>query len=456
MTTLENKKQNKFKNSISLKLIIVVMLSLILLIPSLMVKSLISERESRKQETLIELTSKWGGNQVISGPILVVPYQIITTYTDGKQSIKTNYFQILPSTLKIDGNLETEIRHRGIYDVLLYSGDFSLSGTFHPEDFTDWPDKYDRILWNDARLVLGISDTKGISKIATMLWNEKEKKFSPGHSKCKMVRKGINSDAPIKSNELNSFSINLSLNGSESAYFAPLGNETEVNLKSNWHTPNFDGWYITTENNVTPEGFTAKWVTNEMSRNFPQITVSENTYNDLDLQTFGVNLLLPVDTYQKSERSVKYAFLFIALTFLIIFFAEITGKIRVHPVQYLIIGLALVIFYSLLIALAEHISFNFAYLAASVVIITMIVLFTQALFKKWKNTLAVGTFLILLYAFLFTILQIADYALILGNIGLVLILGLVMFYSKKVDWYGSQNQIEEDNHITNIETKKSE
>ncbi len=444
MTTQEIKKQSKFKNSISLKLIIVVSLSLILLIPSLMVKKLISERESRKQETIHELTSKWGGNQVISGPILIVPYQDITFYKNGKQTIETNYFQILPSELKIDGDLDTDIRHRGIYDVLIYSGKYKISGNFKPEDFKDWPDKYDKILWNDAKLVLGISDTKGISKIATMTWNKKEQKFSPGHSNCYIVRKGINSKAPINSKEVNSFAISLSLNGSETAFFAPLGNETEVNLKSNWNTPSFDGWYITTENNITPEGFTAKWVTNEMSRNFPQITISENNYNGMDLQTFGVNLLLPVDTYQKSERSVKYAFLFIALTFLIIFFAEITGKLRVHPIQYLIIGLALVIFYSLLIALAEHITFNFAYLVASLVIIAMIILYTQALFKKWKNTLAVGAFLVLLYVFLFTILQIADYALILGNIGLVIILGLVMFYSKKVDWYGSQNTVEEN------------
>lgn len=445
--TQEIKKQNKFRNSISLKLIIVVSLSIILLIPSLMVKKLITERESRKRDTVRELTSKWGGNQLISGPVLVVPYQNTTYYSNGKHSIEVDYFQILPTTLNIDGKLDTDSRNRGIYDVLIYSGKFKISGTFSPEDFKEWPGDYDKILWNEAKIVLGISDTKGIKQTVTMNWNNTNKKFSPGRSDCRLVQKGINTDIKINLNQVNTFSIDLALNGSESVFFAPFGNQTEVNLQADWGTPSFDGWYITEENDVNDDGFTAKWITNEISRSFPQITKSESSYYDLNEQTLGVNLLLPVDTYQKSERSVKYSFLFIALTFLIIFFAEITGKKRVHPVQYLIIGLALVIFYSLLIALAEHIKFNYAYLVASLVIISMIILYTQALFKKWKNTLVVGSFLILLYVFLFTILQIADYALILGNIGLVIILALVMIYSKKVDWYGSQNS-QSDNNTT--------
>jgi inner membrane protein len=461
MTTQEIKKQSKFKNSISLKLIIVVALSLFLLIPSTMVRKLIDEREGRKNEAIREITSKWGSKQTLSGPILLVPYEKVTRYKNGTHSTERDYFQILPSELNVNGELETEEKKRGIYTVLIYKGDFKITGTFKSEDFIDWPEKYDYIIWDEAKIVLGISDTKGINKTATLNWNGANRNFSPGKSNCELVRYGMNTEVKVNMDSPNNFAIDLSLNGSKSMYFTPLGKETNVKLQSNWNNPIFDGWYITSNNEVKENGFIAEWNMNEMTRAIPQIikgsgysnneVISDYNYDsyngystDSGNQSFGVDLKLPVDTYQKSERSVKYAFLFIALTFLIIFFAEITGKLRVHPIQYLIIGLALVIFYSLLIALAEHITFNFAYLVASLVIIAMIILYTQALFKKWKNTLAVGAFLVLLYVFLFTILQIADYALILGNIGLVIILGLVMFFSKKVDWYGSQNTVEEN------------
>ena len=176
-----------------------------------------------------------------------------------------------------------------------------------------------------------------------------------------------------------------------------------------------------------------------MNRTYPQAFNSDDYGSYSNLQEFGVRLIMPIDTYQKSERSVKYAFLFIALTFLVVFFTEILGKKRVHPVQYLIIGLGLVIFYSLLIALAEHISFNLSYIISSLVIIAMITVYVQAIFKYWRTTITITGILTVLYLFLFTILQIADYALLLGNIGLVIILGLVMVYSKKVNWYGEQN-----------------
>lgn len=435
-------KARKFRNSISLKLIIVTMLSLLLLIPSFMVKQLIKEREQRKNETIRELTSKWGGHQVVSGPVLMLPYEIIVKHADGKKSIEKEFFHILPSELSIDGNIIVENRHRGIYTVLLYSGDYTISGSFLSTDFKDWPEKYDKILWDEAKLVLGISDTKGITKTVEMNWNTKLKKFSPGKSSCNLFNSGINAKVTVEPNQKNEFTINLLLNGSESAFFAVLGNQNKVSLTSNWHTPKFDGYYITKENKVGDDGFTALWETTEMSRNLPQISRIEYRGIDFTMQTVGVDFLQPVATYQKSYRSVKYAFLFIALTFLIIFFAEITGKIRVHPVQYLIIGIALVIFYSLLIALAEHLTFNISFLIASLVILTLTTFYTHALFRRWKNTATVGGFLTLLYGYLFTILQVADYALIIGNIGLVLILGLVMIFSRRVDWYGSQNQEE--------------
>ncbi len=429
--TEQIEKNSKIKQSISLKLLIVIVLSLLLLIPSLMVIILIKEREETKSDAINEITSKWGQEQTITGPVLVVPYSTINN--------SEYYFHILPNDLKIDGKLIPIPKHRGIYNVILYSSQINITGTFKPEDFIDLPDSYNEIRWEDARLVMGITDLKGLNNIMTLKWNDEIHEFSPGSDKCSMFQSGLYSKIPIDTKKEYIFSMDLKLNGSEAIYFTPVGNSSTITLSSTWNTPSFDGATLPSPSEVNDSGFTATWPSIELNRNFPQKSSYDGSISYSEYQKSGVKLLLPVDTYQKSTRSVKYAFLFIILTFLIIFFSEITGKKRVHPIQYLITGLALVIFYSLLIALAEHIGFNLAYLVSSLVIISMISFYMQSIFKQIKTTIIVLVLLALLYTYLFTILQIADYALLLGNIGLVIILGLVMFFSKKVDWYGDQN-----------------
>lgn len=436
MTTQQIEKNSKVKQSISLKLLIVLILSLLLLIPSTMVIFLIDGREETKTEAINEITSKWGKEQTITGPVLVIPYETISS-PNSLSAIK--YFHILPNELKIDGKLIPTEKHRGIYKVILYSSDIKITGSYKPEDFTDMPDTYEKIYWEDAKLVMGISDIKGLSSILTLNWNGISYKFLPGADKCSMFESGLNSRIPLDPKSEYKFSLDMQINGSEAIYFTPVGNSSTITLTSNWNTPSFDGSTLPSPSQVNDSGFSATWKSIELNRNFPQKLFYDGYLSNIDYQKSGVKLLLPIDTYQKSTRSVKYAFLFIILTFLIIFFSEITGKNRVHPVQYLITGLALVVFYSLLIALAEHISFNYAYLVSSIVIISMISFYMQSIFKRIKTTVVVFILLLLLYSYLFTILQIADYALLLGNIGLVIILGLVMFYSKKVDWYGNQN-----------------
>ena len=435
MTTQLNEKSSKIKQSISLKLLIVVALSLLLLIPSTMVTVLINGRESTKSTAVYEITSKWGLEQTITGPVLLIPY----TKKNSNNQSEYRYFHILPNELTINGEINPMIKYRGIYKVILYTSKLHISGTYKPEDFTDLPDNYEWIDWADAKFIVGISDVKGLNNIESLNWNDQTLKFLPGSDRCSMFQTGLNARVTVNANTEYKFSMDMDINGSEAIYFTPVGNSTTITLSSAWKNPSFDGATLPSPSNVTDSGFTATWKSTELNRNFPQKLSYDGTSGYFDYQKSGVKLFQPVDTYQKSTRSVKYAFLFIILTFLIIFFSEITGKNRVHPVQYLITGIALVVFYSLLIALAEHIPFNYSYLISSVVIISMITIYIRSIFKNNKTTLVVGTLLVLLYAYLFTILQIADYALLLGNIGLVIILGLVMFYSKKVDWYGNQN-----------------
>lgn len=436
---METKTSNWIKTSISLKLIVLVSLSLLLLIPSFMVKQLIKERQNRRNETISEVTQKWGQYQEVSGPVLVIPFLERVYNGNNQYKYVRKHFRMLPTKLDIDGTIAPEIRYRGIYKVICYRAKLRINGEFKAEDFKEWPDEYHEILWNEAKLETGLTDLRGVKDNILLNWNDTTVKFRPGSDDNYIFRDGIHTSVMIKPEKDNKFSYNLEFNGSESLMFIPAGKTTEVKLTSDWDTPSFDGAFLPDPREVNEDGFNAKWKILEMNRSLPQKWLSMPYNQYTDNSAFGVRLILPVDNYQKAMRSVKYALLFIALTFLVIFFSEILGKIRVHPIQYLITGSALIVFFSLLIALAEHITYNLAYLISSLVIISMITLYVRSIFRSIRITAIVTSILIGLYVFLFTILQIADYSLLLGNIGLILVIGAVMFFSSKIDWYQSKN-----------------
>jgi inner membrane protein len=214
-----------------------------------------------------------------------------------------------------------------------------------------------------------------------------------------------------------------------------VGKQTDIELNSDWPDPSFEGSFLPNIRNINEAGFSANWKVLNLNRSYPQQWIG-NKYS-IDESSFGVKLLLPVDHYQKSLRSVKYAIMFIALTFLIFFFTEILNKKRIHPIQYLLVGLGLSIFYTLLVSLSEQISFNLAYLIASLSIIFLITAYSYSMLKNIKLTAIVAFVLIVLYVFLFTVIQLQDYSLLLGSVGLFLALATVMYLSRKVDWYSN-------------------
>ncbi len=434
-------KQNnssRFKNSISLKLIVIVILSFLLLIPTIFVRSLIDERQNRRNEAILEVTSKWGGQQTLFGPVILIPYEKYEETSKDCYISRKHYMHLLPEELSINGVIEPEVRHRGIYEVMLYKSALSVTGSFSKESFTDWPDNPDKILWQEATLAIGISDLKGLENIKSMEWNNDSIVAAGGIPYESSLTTGLNSPIQIAQDRNNTFSMELVLKGSEAIYFVPTGESTNVRLSSNWSTPSFDGAMIPEKPEVTDKGFIAEWNTLSLTRSFPQKWSDKSYEYEIPQSAFGVSLLIPVDIYQKTTRSVKYALLFIGLTFLVIFFIEVISKKKIHPVQYLLTGAALVIFYSLLLALSEQFSFGLAYLIAAASIIGLIVFYANSLFHKLSYTFATGGVLMVLYAFLFAILHMSDLALLLGNIGLFIILAIVMFFSRKIDWYNTQ------------------
>ncbi|MBN2613770.1 MAG: cell envelope integrity protein CreD [Bacteroidales bacterium] len=432
-TNYFEKQKNRISGSVSLKLTVIGILSLLLLIPSGMIKNLISEREMRQRETIEEVTSKWGNAQTICGPVLTVPY---LTYYKTKTGVRAtrNFAHVLPGELSVNGDLIPEIRKRGIYKVIAYNTKLNFSGFFNPLDFSEWKVKEDDILWNEAYVTIGVTDMRGIKKEIQIEWCGIPEIISPGLKSKDIVTSGVTAHAPVKSGESCSFSFNIDLNGSHYLNFIPLGKETNVKLRSTWSTPSFDGMFLPENHEITDTGFVAQWNILQLNRNYPQQWTGDEF--EIKGSEFGVKLLFPVDTYQKATRSVKYSLLFISLTFLVFFFSEVLSKKRIHAVQYLLVGVALVVFYSLLIALSEHIDFNLAFLFASAATISLVTVFTHAVFRNRYTTLSILSVLTALYVFLFTILQLSDYSLLLGNVGLFIVLAIVMYFSVKINWYG--------------------
>ena len=433
--------QSERDNSILWKMGTIFIITLILLIPASLIKGLVNERQSTKSDAVAEIGDKWGTNQIITGPILSIPYR--SSHSNGF----TNYLHILPESLNVNGKIIPETLKRGIFEIAVYDSQSTLSGKFKFSDFENLEVEPENLMLDQARLNLGISDMKGIQDDIKVKWNSDEISFEPGvsHLHKDVLKTGISAPVVLSLSPANqdpvstSFQIQLNIKGSESLAFVPVGKETNVNILSSWNSPSFKGDFVPKERTVTESGFNASWVVTHLNRNFPQTW--KNTRPDLNSAAFGVDLFIPVDNYQKSERSIKYAILFIGLTFLVFFFIEVRNKRPVHPVQYSLIGIALCFFYLLLVSISEHITFNLSYLIASSSTIIMVTAFTKAVLKNTNLTLMMGSILSTLYLFIFMLIQLEEYALLTGSIGLFLILGLIMFFSRKIDWYRLNNSL---------------
>ncbi len=227
--------------------------------------------------------------------------------------------------------------------------------------------------------------------------------------------------------------MDIDLKGSQFLYFVPVGKTTNVNINSNWTNPSFGGEFLPDSREINNEGFQSYWNILHLNRNYPQ-SWSDNEHS-VTYSAFGVNLLLPVDRYQKSMRVIKYAILFLAFTFLVFFFIEVMNKVFIHPIQYILVGIAIVVFYTLLLAISEHLAFNISYLISAILTLTLITAYVLAILKSKKITVLILGILGILYGFIFTIIQLQDYALLIGSIGIFVILAIVMYYSRKIDWY---------------------
>lgn len=446
------------KSSLSLKLFVIGFLIAVLMIPIGMISFLTNERENRQEEAFQEISGKWGNEQTITGPILSIPYKgrVERVTSDGSVFDEViRYAHFLPENLNINGMIEPERRKRGIYEVVVYNANLEIDGQFLAPDFSKWDILEENILYNQAFVSLGIPDTRGIKNELYLEWDNEKYNFSPGLKTKDVVSLGVNSDINLdRGNSTNNFKISLSLNGSRDIYFSPLGRSTNVTLSSSWGDPSFQGAFLPESHTIAETGFTAEWSVLELNRNFPQRFLGSIDLGDVPVfpeyrekfptlsqsnaigqSNFGVRLLVLADEYQQTVRALKYAIMLLALTFLVLFFYEAIRKVRVHPLQYILIGLALALFYLLLLSLSEYFGFKGAYLLSVISITALITLYSKSIFNSWRPAFLEALILLFIYGFIFIILQLEDYSLLVGSLGLFFILSTVMYISRKIDWY---------------------
>ncbi|MET1413161.1 cell envelope integrity protein CreD [Roseibium sp. HPY-6] len=443
-----------FLNSPAVKFVLIGVLSFLLLIPSVFVWVLVEERSHRASEVARDIARSWGGTQEINGPYLVIPFT--ETFTSGLgDELKTKTVQrtavLFPERLSVAGDITVEERKKSIYALPVYKGRMDLSGEFAvpPQDmFEPKHGGTIDVAADKAVLVVGISDVRALkSEIALGLDGNRPVPFEPGLGPLSMnaerrayqaiTPSGINASvAPATWRKGFSFDIPLQLNGSTAIYFAPAGQTTKVALQSDWPHPGFTGAFLPETRTISDSGFEADWTIPYLARGIPKVL--ETNQVPLQGKLLGVKFVEPVNFYQTISRSLKYAIGFISLTFLAVFALEMRSGWRFHWIQYALVGLALIIFYVMLLAFAEHVGYGTAYLIAAGAATLLNAVYIGTSLKSRVAGLVMLTVLGSIFAVLFALMREQDYALLIGSIIAFVALAITMFVTQLIDWSGDQ------------------
>ena len=411
-------------------------LVLLLLIPASLVQNLIREREYTQESAITGMTSIWGGEQMIVGPYLSIPFLDPYTVTndDGSKSISYSrkHLYVLPEVLQGEVDILPETRTLGIYEAIVYEGDMAFEGSFVLPDLKALGIQEKYVRWDQAMINVGISDLRGVEGAFQFHWDDLALEMSSGLSTSDIYSSGVHAPVAIQEGKAFTFAMNSTLRGSRRFLVVPFGKQTSFAMHSPWSEPSFQGSYATANYSPTEAGFDASWEVSHLNRNYPQAWIGRQ-YAPTN-EFFGTEFIRSVDTYSKTNRVAKYAILIIALTFMVFYFSELINGSNVNALQYVLVGLALVLFYTLLLSFSEHLGFNRAYLAAAVMTVVMEFLYAKSVLRSWRSGAYVAGVLSLLYGFIFVLIQLKDFALLAGSLGLFTILAGIMFISRRVQW----------------------
>jgi inner membrane protein len=436
--------------NLAIKLGAIALLILLLLIPLLMINGVIQDRQQLRDGVLEDIARSSSFSQQLSGPLMVVPYRKVVR--SWKLNEKTNeryqdvgeergrlYF--LPERFELDGQVQTELRSRGIYEARLFHADNRISGHFSIPDQLGIKEDFADYQFDQPFLAVGISDIRGIENALKLELDGQRLDFVPG-SQVGFLGEGVHVMLPAldakQATEL-AFGFDLRLQGTGQLQVLPVGKTSKVAFAANWPHPSFVGNYLPTQREVSDQGFTANWQTSFFSTNLQEALnscASGAGCKAFNARSFGVSFIDPVDQYLKSDRAIKYALLFIVLTFAGFFLFEVLKSLAVHPVQYALVGVALAFFYLLLLSLSEHIGFALAYLLSASSCVLLIGFYVCHVLRSVRHGLSFSAGLAALYGLLYGLLSAEDYALLMGSLLLFGLLGVFMVLTRKLDWYG--------------------
>ena len=435
------------RRALVFKIIGVSILGLMLFIPLGMVQSTLGERQGRFYEAVQSITQIWGGAQRVGGPVLVVPYTYQTEVketrlVDGRPTEMRVEKQMrgeavfLPEQLMVDGQVVPSMRKRGIYETPVYAARLMISGEFAPANFGFLEGlRGIEPQWAQARVCFFISDLRGTQENLVLNWGDVAMTMQPG-ARFGGMGGGVHSQVKVKAGETRKFSMELTLNGSGGLKFLPFGRQTEVKLVSPWTDPGFDGAYLPTVRDVGLEGFSAMWKVSYYGRNYPQQWSGDvegrPAVEKIEETAFGVSLLQPVNAYRTVERAIKYGVLFITLVFTTFFLFEAVCRVRLNALNYLLVGAALCLFYLGLLALAEFWVFAAAYSTAAAVSTLLIAAYAKKILRGNGRALLIGGMLGGVYAYLYFVLQMEDFALLAGTGALFVVLAAVMWATRNL------------------------
>lgn len=450
---------NEVTKTLGFKIIIIVVLGLLLLIPMTFINSVVKDRIRYQNEAISSIIEPVGDSANIQGVVIAIPYLEKFIDSDTKEIGYTRkYIFYMPNEYNVTGDVEVTSLSRGIFKAPIFNSKLNITGRF--DKYNDEIYNLDKnntiILYDEAMIILGIGNKKNLMKLPNILINQNEE--------LKYYEKNINIDLNIfknkflytisRDNILNGFDFNITMDiqGGNSLIITPLASENTFKISSKWKDPSFTGGFLPTKREVNNNGFNAEWNIASFNTSFTKYWTSDensNRLNNIDNNQYYtsnqesnnvlISFLLLNDNYQKTSRSVKYAILFIFIPFFVLFLCEVLSKKRIHPVQYILIGIANAIFYLLLLAISEHINFNISYFLSALMVTALTSIYIGYIIKSPKYTISMAIVESLIYIFLFGILQLTDYALLMGTLGLFAVIALAMYFTRNVDWYGENN-----------------
>lgn len=415
------------------KMLLIGFLLVLLWLPVVWILLLVEDRSRIHDEVRTEVGSTWGGPQHVAGPVVTVPWRSPDRIgPDSRRVQATDVLYLLPERLDIDGEIATEVRRRTIHRVVVYEGVLSFAGVVSTRPLEELGVDPAGIRWDEARVAVAVSDLRGLREVPRLLWEGEERELrSPGTL---LGSPAVSARVPLAPGGEIGFDLRLELAGNDLLQLVPTGRTTNATLRSLWQHPSFTGAFLPRSHEIGPAGFRATWSVLDLNRPFPQgwqgSAGPEDVARRLGDAAFGVRVIEPVDPYRLTSRSVKYSLLVTALTMIAIFAVERGMRERIHPVQYLLAGAAMVLFYLVLLSLAEMVPFDLAYAVAGVGMVGMVVAYLRAAVRRPRAAWVTGAALVGVHACVLVILHVSDLALLLGSLLLVAGLGVLMVLTR--------------------------